>query len=229
VFFAVYTAHVKDGYVDFHRRGEDEEHPLTVDGCELALWAATGLHLAALAGLWVVAGAGAVAVTAPTWLIAYHHAPQLDTNPVGATAGYPAGIGLCVLGGYVVQTGTVAAEPAGFAAVFLVLLSGVKVVDDAQDYEYDRSIDKRTVAVVLGRARARRVAFGLMAAALALVAGLAVVGTFPPTAALAVVPFAAVAAVASRAEPELATMLLVRAAYLFLAVLVAVAWLRPLG
>jgi hypothetical protein len=113
MFFAVYTAHVKDGYVDFHRRGEDEEHPLTVDGCELALWAATGLHLAALAGLWVVAGAGAVAVTAPTWLIAYHHAPQLDTNPVGATAGYPAGIGLCVLGGYVVQTGTVAAEPAG--------------------------------------------------------------------------------------------------------------------
>jgi 1,4-dihydroxy-2-naphthoate octaprenyltransferase len=110
-----------------------------------------------------------------------------------------------------------------------VLLSGVKVVDDAQDYEYDRSIDKRTVAVVLGRARARRFAFGLMAAALALVAGLAVVGTFPPTAALAVVPFAAVAAVAGRAEPELAPMLLVRAAYLFLAVLVAAAWLRPLG
>jgi len=35
IFFAVYTAHVKDGYVDFHRRGEDDDHPMTIRGCRL--------------------------------------------------------------------------------------------------------------------------------------------------------------------------------------------------
>ncbi|PSP76908.1 ubiquinone biosynthesis protein UbiA [Halobacteriales archaeon QS_1_68_20] len=229
IFAAVYTAHVKDGYVDFHRRGEDDDHPLTARGCRLALVAATALHVTALVGLWVIAGWGAVALTAPTWLIAYHHAPQLDTNPIGATTGYPAGIALSVLGGFYVQAGTLAVEPVGFAAVFLVLLTGVKVIDDAQDYDYDRSIEKRTVAVVLGPARARRVAFGLMVAALALVGVLAALPVFPASAALAVVPFGAVAYVARRADPELATMLLVRGAYLFLAVLVAAVWARPIS
>jgi len=40
IFFAVYTAHVKDGYVDFHRRGEDDDHPMTIRGCRLSLLAA---------------------------------------------------------------------------------------------------------------------------------------------------------------------------------------------
>lgn len=29
IFFAVYTAHLKDGYVDFYVRSEDDDHPLT--------------------------------------------------------------------------------------------------------------------------------------------------------------------------------------------------------
>jgi hypothetical protein len=36
VFLAVYTAHVKDGYVDFHLRGEDDDHPITEPGCRLS-------------------------------------------------------------------------------------------------------------------------------------------------------------------------------------------------
>ena len=229
IFSAVYTAHVKDGYVDFHIRGEDDDHPLTVSGCWFALVAATVLHGVALLGLWAAVGVGAVALTAPTWLIAYHHAPQLDVNPIGATMGYPAGIALCVLGGYYAQATSLAIEPVGFAAVFLVLLTGVKVIDDAQDYEYDLSIKKRTVAVVFGQNRARRIAFGLMGVSLALVALLAAGGVFPLTAALAVVPFGGVALIARRAEPELATMLLVRGSYLFLAVLIAAVWFRPLS
>jgi len=39
----------------------------------------------------------------------------------------------------------------------------------------------------------------------------------------------AVALFARRAGPELATMLLIRGSYLFLAVLVAAVWFRPLG
>ncbi len=229
IFCAVYTAHVKDGYVDFHVRGEDDDHPLTRWGCGVALAAATGSFAVCVVALWLFVGPGAALLVLPTWFIGYLHAPQLDTNPVGATAGYPAGIALAILGGYYVQTLALDPVALGFAAVFLLLLAGVKVVDDAQDYDYDRSIRKRTVAVVLGPARARSVAFGLMALALLGVLALAAAGPFPPSSAVAVAAFAVVAVVARRADPELATMLLVRGSYVFLALLVAAVWFRPLA
>jgi 1,4-dihydroxy-2-naphthoate octaprenyltransferase len=116
-----------------------------------------------------------------------------------------------------------------FAAVLLVLLTGVKVVDDSKDYDYDRSIGKRTVAVVLGKQAARRFAYGLMAAAMAGVLAFAALAVFPPSAALAVGAFAAVAGFAARSDPTTATMLLVRGCYVFLAVLLAAVWFRPLA
>jgi 1,4-dihydroxy-2-naphthoate octaprenyltransferase len=168
-------------------------------------------------------------VTLPCWLIGFHHAPQLDTNPLTATTGYPAGIAVAVVGGSYVQSGAIGAVTVAFALVFLLVLSGVKVIDDAQDYDYDRSIDKRTVAVTVGPPRARRIAYGLMGLGLLLVLGLVAVAVFPPTSVVAVVAFAAVALATRRAEPELATMLLVRGAYVFLAVLVGAVWFEPLG
>ncbi|WP_327052359.1 UbiA prenyltransferase family protein [Halomicrococcus gelatinilyticus] len=229
IFAAVYVAHVKDGYVDFYVRGEDDDHPLTRTGCLVGLGGATALFCVCLVGLWLLASPGAVAVTLPTWFVGYLHAPQMDTNPVTATTGYPLGIGLSILGGYYAQAGAVAPVAVAFAVVFVVLLSGVKVIDDAQDFEYDRSIEKRTVAVVLGRARARATAYTLMAVALLAVVSLAAVAVFPPSSVLAVVGFAAVAVVARRADPELATMLLVRGSYVFLALLLAAVWFRPLS
>jgi 4-hydroxybenzoate polyprenyltransferase len=229
IFSAVYTAHVKDGYVDFHVRGEDDDHPMTARGCRLALAGITLLFLACLAALWWLVGPGAALVTAPTWLIGYHHAPQLDTNPVTATTGYPLGIALAIAGGFYVQTGTLTALPAAFAVVFLVLLSGVKVIDDAQDYEYDRSIQKRTVAVVLGQSGARLVAYGLMAAGLVGVLAFAALGLFPPSSALAVAAFGLVALATRRADPELSTMLLIRGAYVFLALLLVAVRFEPLS
>jgi 4-hydroxybenzoate polyprenyltransferase len=229
-FFALYTAHVTDGYVDFHLRGEDDDHPLTARGCRLARAGATlGFGVCTLA-LGVLVDPVAGLLTLPGLLVGLGHAPQLDTNPVGATAGYPAGIALALVGGYYVQARTVSATVAALAGVFLVVLSGIKVVDDATDYEYDRSIGKRTVAVVLGRERARLAAYGLMSTGMVAVLVLAVVlPGIPPTAGFAAVAFGAVALVARRAEPELATMLLIRGSYLFLAVLVATVWFRPLA
>ena len=229
MFSAVYTAHVKDGYVDFHVRGEDDDHPLTVWGCRLGLVASTGLFALCCFVLWLLVDWIAVAITVPTWLIAYHHAPQLDTNPVTATTGYPAGIALSILGGFYVQATTIDPVAIGFAFVFLVLLSGIKVIDDAQDYDYDRSIRKRTVAVVVGPERAYAVAYGLMTSALVVVVGLAVVRVFPPSTLAAVLAFGAVAVIARRATPKLATMLLIRGSYVFLAVLVAAVWFEPLS
>lgn len=228
-FFALYTAHVKDGYVDFYGRGEDDDHPLTARGCRVAMALSTVGFGACLLAIGVLVGSIAAAITLPGWLIGYFHAPQLDMHPLGATAGYPLGIALATLGGFYVQAETVTPTVLGFAVVFLVILSGIKVIDDAKDYEYDRSISKPTVAVVLGRARARRTAYALMGLGLAAVLALSFSPVFPAGAALATVPFAAVAMVARRAEPELATMLLVRGSYLFLAVLVAVVWLEPLA
>jgi lycopene cyclase domain-containing protein len=229
IFAAVYTAHVKDGYVDFHVRGEDEDHPLTAFGCRLALVAAATTFLAALVALGVLVGPGAVLVTAPTWVIGYLHAPQLDTNPVTTTLGYPTGIALSIVGGEYVRTATVSPVAVAFGAVFLVVLAGVKVIDDSTDHEYDRSIDKRTVAVALGVARARRLAYGLMGLGSMAVVWLAVDGLFPASAPLAVAVVAPVAVVAARAEPDLATMLLVRGAYVLLAGLVVAVHVEPLA
>ncbi len=228
-FFAVYTAHVKDGYVDFHRRGEDDDHPLTVRGCRLGLAAATGGFLACLAGLAVLADPLAAALAAPMWAIGYLHAPQFDTNPVTTTLGYPVGIGLCLLTGYAAQTGGLATRPLALTAVLVTVLAGVKIVDDSQDYDYDRSIEKRTVAVALGPAGSRSLAVGLLAAGLFAVVPLAITGVMPPSAPAASLVFGAVAAVAVRRDPTTATMLLVRGAYLFLAALLVAVFFEPLA
>jgi len=228
IFSAVYTAHVKDGYVDFFVRGEDDDHPLSIAGCRVALVAAGVVFAMSLAGIWLLGGSVAALVTLPTWALGYFHAPQLDTNPVTATGGYPAGIALALLGAFLAQTGTVTPTVLGFAAVLLAILLGIKVIDDAQDLAYDRSIEKNTVAVVLGGSEAQRFAYGLMVSGLAGVVTLAVLEVFPTGTVLAVFGFGAVGAVAWRAGPGLATMLLVRGAYVFLALLVIALWYRPL-
>ncbi|MFB6222387.1 MAG: UbiA family prenyltransferase [Haloarcula sp.] len=230
MFFAVYTAHVKDGYIDFHVRGEDDDHPLTAMGCRLALVGSTLGFTLCTVGLWLLVGPGAALLTVPTWAIGYTHAPQLDMNPVGATMGYPTGIALALLGGYYTQVTTLTPRAVGLAAVFLLLLTGIKIIDDEQDYDYDRSIQKRTVAVVLGRARARRLALALFGAGLLGVVGLtAALPGIPPSAAVAALVFGTVAAIAQRGDPETATMLLIRGSYLLLAVLVTAIWFRPLA
>lgn len=228
VFFAVYTAHVKDGFVDFYVRDEDDDHPMSERGCRIALAGAAVGFFASVLALWSLSGPAAALVAAPMWVIGFLHAPQMDMHPVGATMGYPTGVGLCIAGGYFAQVGQFGITVLGVAAVFVLLLAGVKIVDDATDYEYDRGIGKRTVAVVLGRSRARRLAYGLVAAALLLVVTLALAGPFPPGAVVAAAVFAAVAWVARDAGPELATMLLVRGTYVFLALLTAAVWYRPL-
>jgi 1,4-dihydroxy-2-naphthoate octaprenyltransferase len=229
MFFAVYTAHVKDGLVDFHVRGEDDDHPLTRAGCRAALAGSSLGFFACAGGLWGLVGPGAAALALPAWLIGYHHAPQLDTNPVTTTTGYPAGIAVSLLGGYYAQAGALGVRSLAFAAVLLVLLTGVKVVDDSKDYDYDQTIDKRTVAVVLGKPAARRFAYGLMGAAMVGVAAFAALSVFPPSTVLAVAAFGVVAAFAARSTPRVATMLLVRGCYVFLAVLVAAVWFQPLA
>ncbi|UPM41723.1 UbiA family prenyltransferase [Halocatena salina] len=229
VFCELYTAHVKDGYVDFYLRGEDESHPLTGRGCRLALLGASTLVFVGLGMLAVAVDPIAALLALPGWLIAYFHAPQLDTHPVGATVGYPLGISTTILGGYYAQAASLSTTPIVYAIVFLVVLSGVKIIDDATDYQYDRSIEKRTVAVVVGRARARQLATGLMAVGLAIVViGSVLTPIIPPSSIVAVLAFAGIAGMARERDAELATMILIRGTYVFLALLVAAVWFQPL-
>lgn len=226
VFTALYTAHIKDGYVDFYRRDEDDDHPLTAAGCQRALVGAAAVFFGCLIAIWLVVDLWAALLTLPGWVIGILHAPQLDRNPLGATAGYPAGIALALLGGFYVQAVTLTGEVVAFAAVFFAVLCGIKIIDDAADYEYDTSIGKRTVAVVIGPGSARRLAYGLMALGMVAVIGLAVTGWFPPHSVFAPLVFGVVAGFAWRAGENdgLATELLIRGSYLFLAALVASVW-----
>ena len=228
-FCALYVAHLKDGYVDFHWRGEDDDHPLSARGCQVGLIGASAVFFVGCVLLWYLVDPIAALLTLPGWLIGYHHAPQLDLHPVGATAGYPAGIGIALLGGYYVQTTTLTPSVLAYAVVFTTILCGIKTVDDSTDYAYDQSINKRTVAVVLGRQRARQFAEELMVAGMVVTLLLALVGVFPLAAAAAPVVFGVVFGFARRAPPKEATMLLIRGSYLFLAALVVAAWLQPLG
>ncbi|SEO24409.1 1,4-dihydroxy-2-naphthoate octaprenyltransferase [Halogranum amylolyticum] len=227
-FVALYTAHVKDGYVDFYGRGEDDDHPLTAAGCRFALAGSTALFFTGLLAVGVLVGPVAALLTLPGWLFGYLHAPHLDMNPVTATMGYPTGIGFALVGGYYVQAESLSASVVAFAVVFVTILSGIKIIDDSKDYEYDRSIDKRTVAVVLGRRRARTTAFAVMTLGLVAAVGFVLVRAFPPSAVAAPLVFGVVAAFAARGDDELATMLLIRGSYVFLALLVVAVWFRPL-
>ena len=230
VFFGLYTAHVKYGYVDFYGRGEDDDHPLSERGCRLALAGASVGFFACTAALFALVNVWAALITLPGWLIGYHHAPRLDMHPVTASVGYPTGIAFALLGGFYVQSTGLAPVIVALAVVFLLVLSGIKVIDDSTDVEYDRSIDKRTVAVVLGRTRARQLAYGLMFLGMVAVLAMAIaMSAIPPSAALAALAFGLVAVLSRNADAELATMLLIRGSYVFLAVLLAAVWFRPLA
>lgn len=222
IFAAVYTAHVKDGYIDYYVRGEDADHPLTRRGCHLCLIFATVIFAGCILTLWLTVNWVAAAITAPTWLIGYFHAPQLDMSPLGATLGYPVGIGFSVVGGYYVQATTFSLPPLAYALILVFLLAGIKIIDDEQDVRYDRSIGKPTIAVLLGAGRARLLSVLLFCVALVGVGLFSITGTFPTGAIVAAGILGVVILLALPADPVTATALLIRGSYVFFAVLLAV-------
>jgi 1,4-dihydroxy-2-naphthoate polyprenyltransferase len=181
---ALYTAHLKDGYVDGHVRGE-EQPILSPRENRAAIRMASAGFLITMVALWWSASLADVLMTVPLWILALLHAPYLDMNPVTVTVDYPIGIGLSVIGGYFVQTGQLPARILGVSVMFVVLLSGVKVSTDRLDYTFDQSIGKRTVPVLLGNDGANVVASTFFFSTSLLVVGLVYAGLFPPTTAVA--------------------------------------------
>ncbi len=220
IFCAVYTAHLKDGYVDFYIRNEDDTHPLTPKGCLLGIIGSFLVFLCVMVLLWFLVDIWIVFLTLPTWFIGYFHAPQLDMNPATSTVGYPFGIGLAILGGFYSQMQLITVNTIAFSVVFFIVLCGVKIIDDIQDYKYDLSISKQTVAVVLGKKRAWILAYILISIGIVTIFVLAIVGLFPPSTIIAGIAFGLVAGFAAyTTRPEPATRYLIRGSYIFLILL----------
>jgi len=207
-FLALYTAHVKDGLVDFYERGEDEALPLTREGCRVAI-VGSGVGFAACAlALWWLVGPLSALLTVPLWPLGYLHAPWLDRGPVGTSTDYAVGVALVVLGGNAVQAHHVSPVALGVAGVFIPVLAAGAVLLDVEDRDVDERVGKRTVPTVLGPRGATRLAAGLVALSAALVAGLVVVGVLPTAALVAAAVLALASLGPTRWSPDRAVTLL---------------------
>lgn len=191
---ALYTAHLVDEYVDAHVRGEDA--PMLTERTARRAIAVTSLGCLGLVGALAFLSRPAAAATAATlWLLAVLHAPILDRNTVAVTVDYPLGIALALTGGHLAQMGTLTSGVVGIAVLFVVVLAAVKISIDRLDVDFDRTIDKRTIPVVLGEHRATRLSAGLFVGGGGLTAGLVVLSVLP-LAALLSVPVSVAGAVA---------------------------------
>ncbi len=163
VFSALYLAHLKDSYIDYYARHEDAWTPLSQEQYRSAMAISAGVCIAAAIALFPFYGFPLLAVQLAALAIAWLHAPVLDLNPIGATAGYPTGLILAFLGGHLIQA-PLTPSALVFAAAGWVVLNGVKVVDDIKDYAWDKSFGKRAAPVALGKDRAKVVGVGLVVA-----------------------------------------------------------------
>lgn len=164
---AIYLAHLVDEYVDAHVRAEE---PVSVPIARLrTAIALTGLAtLGFVGGLWATGHPTAAIVTLPLPVLAALHAPFLDRHPVTGTLGYPLGIALVLVGGYLTQAKTVPPSILGLAPVFVAVLVGAKITIDRLDGDFDRTIGKRTVPVLLDERNAARMSAGCLAVAVGL-------------------------------------------------------------
>ncbi|WP_239640884.1 UbiA family prenyltransferase [Natrialba taiwanensis] len=223
VSLAVYVAHLKDGYVDYYVRGEDETNPLSPRALRLAIGLATAGATACIGFLWLRAAAELVAVvlTVPLVVLGHLHAPSLDTGPVTGTADYPLGIVLAMLGGYAAQTGTVSAAVIAVCLALFPLLVGTNVLLDIVDYRHDRRLSKRTIPVALGPSRARFVAIGFIFASVGLLGVAIALGALSQRVAVAgIVPACAGTwCLTGRYSADRAVRVLIGATYAFAGVL----------
>lgn len=221
VSLSVYVAHLKDGYVDYYVRGEDEDNPLARGEIRRAIGITAVSFALCLIGLWLVAGAIAVAATAPLLALGYFHAPQLDTNPVTVTVDYPLGIALATVGGYATQTGTITPTVVAVCFVLFLLLAAINVMLDRIDYRHDRCVEKRTLPVVLGPIRAQRVAWGLVAGSIGVLTISSLFGPLPRSAALAgaVLVGVTLGCLVRTPDPKRLVIAFIGATYVFAAVL----------
>lgn len=217
---ALYTAHVVDEYVDAHVRGE-EAPLLSPTACRNAVVVSSVGFFALAGGLWTLdARTGATAIV-PLWLLALLHATVLDTHPVSTTIDYPVGVAVAFVTGYLAQTGRITPGILAIAVALTLSLSATKVTIDRLDSDFDASIGKRTLPVVLGDRSAGRVAAVVHLVTGAVVGGFVTASILPPLALVAAIVSITEAAVVVGADPPRAVRIQMALAYPFTAVLLA--------
>lgn len=217
---ALYTAHLVDEYVDGHLRGE-EDPTLPAWATTYAGVASTTGFFAAVAWLWVEGPRAAAALTVPLWVLAVLHAPLLDKHPLTVTADYPFGVGLAFVGGYLAQAGALDGAVLVVAGLLVVSLSARKVSIDRLDRDFDRTIDKRTLPVLLGDRRSALVAAGVHVTVASLTGAAVAVAVLPDLALVAAAVALADAIVVVGAPRRLAVHLQIAMAYPYTVALLA--------
>ncbi len=167
----------------------------------LALAGAGGLYLASITS-WMVVGVGAVAILAT---VTYTGGPSpYGYRGLGEVSVFVFfGLGATV-GSRYVHDGTASLEALCLAVPIGLTASAILVANNVRDIETDASAGKRTLAVTLGRERARVFYTALLVGAFALIAGTAISGLVPGWTALGLVAlplaFPLVATIRSRTD-----------------------------
>jgi 1,4-dihydroxy-2-naphthoate polyprenyltransferase len=190
-----------------HARGADTAHrvgpPRAVAGGLLTarqVWIGTavvvalacvgGIYLASISG-WPIIVVGAVAIvagftyTGGPWPYGYHGLGEVFVFAFFGPA--------AVVGSRYVHDATISPEAALLAVPVGLLAAAILVANNVRDLDTDDAAGKRTVAVILGRRRARRLFAGLIAGAFVAIGAFALAGLTSPwtLAALAAAPLAA--------------------------------------
>lgn len=225
----LFASHLKDAWVDWYVRGEDQRFPWgrwPQTGellSERGLFAAMAATLALFAGLLVLhwlrgAPPAFFAVALVGAALALSYAPVLDRLPLGSAASYPLGVGLAVVAGGLLSAGRLVPETLLYAAPLVVALAGAKVVEDLIDAGHDAELGKRTVPVALGKARAKDAGY----AAVAL--GLLPLALLHPVVGVAVLTALGIAVASARLDVDRGIYPLVAGIYVVMATVLVLAW-----
>jgi 1,4-dihydroxy-2-naphthoate octaprenyltransferase len=214
----LFVAHLRDGFVDGHLRGE-ETPPLSVAAYRWATAVAGVVAVALASSLVLTAGLLAASSVLALLCLALLHAPYLDRHPVTVTVDYPLGIGITLCGGFAAQAGGLTAGVLTVAAGVAALLSGIKVSIDRLDARFDATVGKHTVPVIASGPGATWVAVGCFAAAALVLLGAVGTGILPWHAAIALLPVAGCAVATPAVTPRWAVRIQIALSYAFVGVL----------
>jgi 1,4-dihydroxy-2-naphthoate octaprenyltransferase len=155
----------------------------------VAVAAAAGVYLIAVAG-WVIALIGALSVLA---MLSYVGGPiPYGYRALGEVSVFVFFGLVATVGSRFVHDRTAPLDAWVLGVVMGLMASAILVANNLRDLDTDAETGKRTLAVVLGRARTRSLFSALLAGAFAVILVGAVTGVTPPASGLAIVlaPFA---------------------------------------
>lgn len=225
IFFTLYVAHLRDTYFDFFIRGEyklgyrsragDAGGVLTKEELALGIGFGVGIFLVLTAYLVWISSLLLLPIMLTAFILALVYVPYLDRTPIVSTI-WPLGILCAILGGFVVQAGGLSMEVLILGSIIWLLLVGGKQIDDLPDLDVDVKLKKRTLAVILGFKRAKRLGYLLILAGLGLGFLLSVVGLLPTFTMCSFAPALPLVYLSWGMNPRRGVMVLIIAAYLIL-------------